>query len=272
MHAVALGGDSKTAAILLDTGLNIDSRNLYGKTPLHYGSSVGNVSVVQLLLEKGADKNAQDVTGRNALDLAMAAEQDEVIKSLKSSGIKSSGYEFPKLDGPYLGQTPPGMQPQLFAPGIISTEGWEFAPTVTVDGKEFLFTRRGGESNLRRNTIITTNRFSDNWTQPEVAEFSGEHFDYEPFVIDQGRRLIFGSRRPLPDGTDNGEVNQWVLDRESGQWANLRPFGPPLENRKVMFPTMADNGNLYFSTAVLVRTINMTCLSVLQPPRVTWIQ
>ena len=30
--------------------------------------------------------------------------------------------EFPVLEGPYLGQKPPGMIPKIFAPGIISTD------------------------------------------------------------------------------------------------------------------------------------------------------
>jgi len=29
---------------------------------------------------------------------------------------------FPDLTGPYLGQKPPGLEPEIFAPGIISTE------------------------------------------------------------------------------------------------------------------------------------------------------
>ena len=29
--------------------------------------------------------------------------------------------ELPLLNGPYLGQKPPGMTPQIFAPGIIAT-------------------------------------------------------------------------------------------------------------------------------------------------------
>ena len=29
--------------------------------------------------------------------------------------------DFPVLKGPYLGQKPPGMNPEIFAPGIIST-------------------------------------------------------------------------------------------------------------------------------------------------------
>ena len=29
--------------------------------------------------------------------------------------------DFPVLKGPYLGQTPPGIEPEIFAPGLIST-------------------------------------------------------------------------------------------------------------------------------------------------------
>ena len=50
--------------------------------------------------------------------------------------------EFPKLTGPYLGQTPPKMIPEVFAPGIVSKVGsHEFAGTFSPDGKEFFFTR-----------------------------------------------------------------------------------------------------------------------------------
>ena len=31
--------------------------------------------------------------------------------------------EFPVLEGPYFGQKPPGLIPELFAPGIISISG-----------------------------------------------------------------------------------------------------------------------------------------------------
>lgn len=30
--------------------------------------------------------------------------------------------DFPVLKGPYLGQKPPGMTPDIFAPGFVSTE------------------------------------------------------------------------------------------------------------------------------------------------------
>ena len=47
--------------------------------------------------------------------------------------------EFPALQGPYLGQKPPGMTPEIFAPGIISTEYDERIAAFTPDGKEFYY-------------------------------------------------------------------------------------------------------------------------------------
>ena len=47
--------------------------------------------------------------------------------------------DFPVLKGPYLGQTPPGMKAEIFAPGIISTGFNEHGISFTNDGKELYF-------------------------------------------------------------------------------------------------------------------------------------
>jgi len=49
--------------------------------------------------------------------------------------------DFPKLTGPYLGQKPPGMTPELFGPGIVSKEGIQGKLFITPDGKYLFFTR-----------------------------------------------------------------------------------------------------------------------------------
>src|SRR5690606_18870087 len=43
----------------------------------------------------------------------------------------------PLLEGPYLGQKPPGLIPEAFAPGIVTTEHYEFSGVFTPDQKEF---------------------------------------------------------------------------------------------------------------------------------------
>jgi hypothetical protein len=48
--------------------------------------------------------------------------------------------EFPVLSGDYFGQKPPGNLPEIFAPGIISTEnGWEAAITFSPDGQKVFY-------------------------------------------------------------------------------------------------------------------------------------
>lgn len=46
---------------------------------------------------------------------------------------------FPVLSGPYLGQELPGRQPELFAPGIISTGLADLNSVFSPDGKEFYY-------------------------------------------------------------------------------------------------------------------------------------
>ena len=41
---------------------------------------------------------------------------------------------------PYIGQTPPGATPQVFAPGIVSTDAHEFSCSMTPDGNLMYFT------------------------------------------------------------------------------------------------------------------------------------
>ena len=60
--------------------------------------------------------------------------------------------DFPKLKGPYLGQKPPGMKPEIFAPGIISVdENFEHSAAVfSPDGKEvFWCTNVNGNTDKR---------------------------------------------------------------------------------------------------------------------------
>ncbi len=54
-----------------------------------------------------------------------------VLTSCKTQEVQKSEIDFSQLKGAYLGQNPPGMAPQLFASGIITTDasegcsGWE---------------------------------------------------------------------------------------------------------------------------------------------------
>jgi hypothetical protein len=61
---------------------------------------------------------------------------------LSANRLMSQPNDFPKLKGPYLGQKPPGMTPEIFAPGIVSSpEFIDFKGAFSPDGREYYFYR-----------------------------------------------------------------------------------------------------------------------------------
>ena len=67
--------------ILLDHGANVNAQtNTTQQTALMNASDVGNLEVVKLLLEKGADPKIKDMFKETALDIARIRGNDEVVK------------------------------------------------------------------------------------------------------------------------------------------------------------------------------------------------
>lgn len=150
--------------------------------------------------------------------------------------------------GPYLGQTPPGTTPQMFAPGTVSTGLYERDLAVTADGGELWFTVMGGFS-----VIVRCRKVGDRWEGPEVAPFSGGPvvMDAEPALSPDGQRLFFLSTRPKDGSAPKpGWVNQdiWVADRTAEGWSAPRNLGAPVNSdEEEFFPSLTRDGAIYFT-------------------------
>lgn len=131
------------------------------------------------------------------------------------------------LRGAYLGQDPPGGDPKIFAPGIVSTPGNnEYCASFSPDGKEFYFNRGM--------TIMVCRLEMDVWTVPEPASFSRGFRSHEAHLAFDNRRLFFGgSRPPQPYGI-------WLVERTAAGWSEPRRLWDG------MYATSAKNGNIYF--------------------------
>ena len=77
--------------------------------------------------------------------------------------------DFPELTGPYLGQKPPGITPEIFAPGTISTAYPDICISFSPDGKEVYYTIGGQPHSV----ILFMKETGGLWSPPEVAPFSG---------------------------------------------------------------------------------------------------
>ena len=56
--------------LLIDHGANVNAQDDTKSTPLHLASSMGSIETVQLLIEHGADVTARDVRHMTPLHLA----------------------------------------------------------------------------------------------------------------------------------------------------------------------------------------------------------
>lgn len=63
LHCAAEAGQCESISFLLDSGMNIDLRDTFGRTPLHCASNQRHVLAMELLLDMGADPNARDKAG-----------------------------------------------------------------------------------------------------------------------------------------------------------------------------------------------------------------
>ncbi|EDQ88541.1 uncharacterized protein MONBRDRAFT_8862 [Monosiga brevicollis MX1] len=72
---------------LLQAGARVDAQNEDGLQPLHCGAHGGDLHVVHLLLEHGADPKVADITGRTPLHLAVLyGAQYQVLEALIFAG------------------------------------------------------------------------------------------------------------------------------------------------------------------------------------------
>jgi len=172
-----------------------------------------------------------------------------IVVSLISLSIMSSAIaqekisDFPVLKGPYLGQKPPGMIPEIFAPGIVSTGFNEHIAFFTPDGKEFYFRMLG----VPHTVALCMKQENGQWSKPQVMSFTsryGAKFTLSP----DGNKIIFCSNRPL-DGRRKplDSDNIWITERTGTGW------GEPKILLKIdgAYPTISTKGNLYFYSDVL---------------------
>ena len=92
-------------------------------------------------------------------------------------------------------------------------------------------------SYLRRNT----------WSELEVAPFSGSYSDSEPAFTPDGQSLFFASKRPKEHrkGVDWDIWQVSYIDGKCGEPTN--PGAPVNSSGNEFYPSIADNGNLYFT-------------------------
>lgn len=131
--------------------------------------------------------------------------------------------EFPHLTGPYLGQKPPGLIPELFAPGIVSTTDLEIEGIFSPSMDEFYFVRQRKGEHPKIHTIQHKNGV---WQPAATEERLGE-----VAISTDGNTMHLGNQ---------------FKNRTASGWSEVKSLGPQFENFPIMRLTASASGTYVF--------------------------
>ena len=133
------------------------------------------------------------------------------------------------LKGPYLGQTPPGMTPEVFAPGIISTQGWEYGVVFAPSMKEVYWVREINADTEPEQQFVMYEQRGNKWHERVIGKRRGT-----PTLSIDGKVMFFG--RAYKERTPDG-------------WSELKRLGPDFEDIRIMRVTESAKGTIVFDEA-----------------------
>ncbi|VAV91378.1 Glutamate synthase [NADPH] large chain [hydrothermal vent metagenome] len=142
-----------------------------------------------------------------------------------SCGSYAQG-ESPDIKGPYLGQKPPGSTPEVFAPGIVTTKGYEYGGVFTPDMKEFYFIK--GDAENKKQEFVVFQNINNQWRETVLGPRIGQ-----PFISPDGKTMHLGKR--YKERTEDG-------------WSERKSLGAPFEDIPIMRLTASSKGTYYFDT------------------------
>lgn len=116
-------------------------------------------------------------------------------------------------------------------------------------GDEMYFSVQSPMGELSRIGFMTR-QADGNWTNPQLLPFSGAYYDLEPFLSPDQKRLYFVSNRPLDGVGAAKDMDIWYVERATPTtpWsAPIRVGAPVNSEANSFYPSVAANGNLYFT-------------------------
>ena len=163
--------------------------------------------------------------------------------------INAQAEKIPGLTGPYLGQKPPGMEPEIFAPGIVSGKGHTHgSPAVSHDLRMIYWDEREHENTHHK--IYYSRYVSGCWTIPQSMSFTDKWDGDTPVLSPNGHRLFFNSRRPTLENPDSKRERIWYVEvRGDTEWSEPKPVSLAVNNDFLHWQVSLDKEeNMYFGS------------------------
>ena len=132
-------------------------------------------------------------------------------------------------EGPYLGQKLPGLTPKVFAPGIVSTKGWEYGVVFAPNMKEIYFIREVDVETSPKQEFVVFESKNNKWHERVISPRVGT-----PTFSPDGKFMYMG--RSYKERTDSG-------------WSESKRLGPEFEDIRIMRVTASAKGTYVLDEA-----------------------
>ncbi len=141
----------------------------------------------------------------------------------ENSAQKISGSQTAPISKPYLGQKPPGLIPEAFAPGLVTTENWEYGGVFSPDMKEYYLLK----SDENQQAAFVVFRYRDgHWLESRISDRVGQ-----PVISPDGQIMHLGKR---------------YKQRTASGWSEIMDLGGKFDKFRIMRLTASANGTYYF--------------------------
>ena len=240
----------------------------YFKSNLSYFSKLDSIALLQ-----HKNMNVNVAISYGSLEKKLGANAEAFIKMLKKSNHKGLSLQktvipgshktaFPmstvngitwlsKMNtllnkGHYFGQKPPGLIPEIFAPGIVSIDGrYEHGISFSPNLDEVYFSANKKDEDP---SIYFSKLKGEKWTNPKKANFTKglKAGEMHPFINPTGDQIFFTAHDEFTLPEHKESVKIWTVNRLENSWSNAKQLDSPVNDDFVFYLNQAKNGDLYY--------------------------
>ena len=162
-------------------------------------------------------------------------------------GMSAVGHQVAR-PASYFGQPVPGLTPERFAPGVVSTDAIELNGVFTPDLAEFFFARLiGGIQTIHHSVLV-----DGTWSAPRpLMLFPGQSQAVadDMTVSPNGRELYFLGNHPHAHDAGVRSPDIWRSQRINGAWSTAEVLPSPISTEaNEVYPVIVGDGSLYFTS------------------------
>lgn len=159
----------------------------------------------------------------------------------------SKDNELPIIENLYFGQKPPGLIPEIFAPGIVSINGrYEHGISFSPDLEELYF---GANYEDQDPNIYFSKLENKKWAAPKKVNFTkGKKVgEMHPFVSPDGKKIHFAAHDSFTLPHHKSSVKSWYVKRFENSWSDAKELDSPINDDFVFYSNEAKNGDLFYT-------------------------